>query len=198
MFSASLLATFRILFFKAGPQDFPFDQSPRLTRVVTVLALLANVLFLGAVLPPVVAVVASAASIAAMALVIRLVLGSRKMLNRFQQTFNAMLATSTVLTLAMTPGGVMLAPVLIKFYDDLDKNPDLAQHPELWPHSPEVSWASTLIMLLMLWQFAVTTRIFRQSAEVTLGRGLMAALMMVIAIKALSDIASSVAMLLGH
>lgn len=166
MFSQTLEATVRILFLRAGPQDFPFVNG--LTPVLLGLAVLANALVFSRVLPPPMALGIAVAMVAAMAMVTRTILRMRNLANRFQQTFNALLATSAVLTFALLPGFSQLAPQVL----------ELAKHPELLdkPDAIHVSGIAVFFMnLINCWNFVVTAHIFRNAAGVNLWIGMVIA-----------------------
>lgn len=162
MFVQVINATLRILFFRAGPQDFPF--APGLTQACVALAAVANALVFSQVLPLPMSVAMAAAMVAAVALVTHSVLKARKFSNRFQQTFNALLATTSVLTLALLPPFVQVAPQII----------ELAKHPELLGNPDAVHLSAVALFFMNLvnfWNFAVTAHIFRHAAGVNLWIG---------------------------
>lgn len=162
MFSQIITVTLRILFFRAGPQDFPYVQG--LTLICTVSAAAANALVFSQVLPISMALAMSVAMVGAVALVTQSVLKARKFENRFQQTFNALLATTAVLTLALLPFFAQLAPQIL----EITKNPDLLNHPE----AVTIPMAAVFfINLVNFWNFAVTAHIFRHAAGVNLWVG---------------------------
>ncbi|MGH8456790.1 MAG: hypothetical protein ACRETW_06260 [Stenotrophobium sp.] len=166
MFAQTLNATVRILFLRAGPQDFPYAAG--LTPVLTGLAIAANALVFSRVLPPAMALGVAAAMVAGMALVTRAILRLRNFANRFQQTFNALLATSAVLTLALLPGFTQLAPQIL----------EIAKHPELIdkPGAVQISGIAVFFMnLINFWNFVVTAHIFRHAAGVNLWIGMLIA-----------------------
>lgn len=163
MLSSVLQATLRILFFRAGPQDFPYAQG--LTPALIALAASANAVMLAQVLPMTIAVAMAAGMVGAMALVTRGVLRARDMMNRYQQTFNALLATTAVLTLMVLPVFVQMAPVVMQ----IAKNPQLLETPEaVQVPTFGVFWMN----LINFWNFAVTAHIFRNAAGVNLWVGL--------------------------
>lgn len=169
MFAQILAITFRLLGFRAGPQDFPFD--PRLTTPLVLFAGTANLLVFVQVLPLASAVAMAAAMVGGMALVTRSMLRARGVPERFNQTFNALLATSGVLTAALLPLFVQLIPGLQQIAD----NPDLLNDPEaIRPLMPQgIVFAMNL---LNFWNFAVTAHIFRHAGNVNLWLGLIIAL----------------------
>lgn len=163
MLSSVLNATFRILFFRAGPEDFPYAKG--LTLWCIAAATGANAAMLAQVLPVPIAVAMALAMIGATALVTRSVLRVRDLLNRFQQTFNALLATTAVLSLALLPVFVQLAPIVM----EVAKNPEVLANPDaVKVPAFGVFWMN----LLNFWNFAVTAHIFRHSAGVNLWVGL--------------------------
>lgn len=158
MFASASNATLKILFGQAGPSDFPYDPSHRLTVACLALAVLANAALASYLRSPAIALVSATVNIAFMALFTRFCLARAKMENRFQQTFNAVLATSGLLTLAMVPFFAKLAPVLIEMAELLAKNPDLANQPDKLPQPP--GGAVAMLLLLGIWQIVVLCRIF--------------------------------------
>ncbi|MGH8504566.1 MAG: hypothetical protein ACRETM_01210 [Stenotrophobium sp.] len=166
MFAQTLEATVRILFLRAGPQDFPYASG--LTPALVALAVLANGLVFSRVLPPPMALGIALAMVAALAMVTRSILRMRDVLNRFQQTFNALLATTAVLTLALLPGFTQMAPQIL----------ELAKHPELLekPDAVHISGIAVFFMnLINFWNFIVTAHIFRHAANVNLWVGIVIA-----------------------
>jgi hypothetical protein len=166
MYAQALLVTLRMLVFRNGPQDFPYAAG--LTPVLAALAVAVNSLVFSRVLPPPMAVGMAVALVVAIAFVTRVVLRLRKLENRFQQTFNALLATSAVLTLALLPPIAQVAPQIL----------ELARHPELLNKPDAVPLAAGpvfMMNLLNFWNFAVTGHIFRHAANVSLWVGLLLA-----------------------
>lgn len=162
MFAQVLSATLRILSFRAGPEDFPFDASRRLTAICLIFALLVNTLFVALLSPLIFAFVSAAMNVGLLALLTRSALAARKLDNRFQQTFNALLLTTSLLTLAMTPFWAQLAPILLEIARLASKNPDLLNHPEQWPQMSGL--ANFLLAALGFWQIAVIGHIFYRAA----------------------------------
>jgi FtsH-binding integral membrane protein len=158
-FAQSFRATLRILAFRAGPQDFPFDA--RLQTPLIALAMLANALIFSQVLPLATSLAMALAMVGATALVTRSILRTRKAPERFQQTFHALLATGATLTLLLYPLFVQVAPVLR----------ELAAHPEQLETGTPIALPAPLVWasnLLNFWNFAVTAHIFRHAANVKL------------------------------
>jgi hypothetical protein len=165
MLTKALLITLRILFFRAGPEDFPYDQTPRLSLACMGFALVATAAFLSlrASLP--VALLSSALNIGMLALAMRGALAARKLQNRFQQAFNALLTTTSVLTLVTLPFFARLLPVALELNEKLAKNPDLAQQPDQFaPMISGVAGSFMAFLLLGLWQLAVIGYVFYKAA----------------------------------
>ncbi len=93
-----------------------------------------------------------------LALLTRGTLAARKLDNRFQQTFNALLVTTSLLTLAMTPFWAHLAPVLLEILQLVNKNPEAINHPDQWPQMSGT--ANFLLGAQGFWQIAVLGHIF--------------------------------------
>lgn len=167
--SAAVAATLRILAFRAGPQDFPFDR--RLQMPLIAFAAFANALIFSQVLPLATSLAMALAMVGATALVTRSLLRSRKVPERFQQTFHALLASGATLTLLLYPLFVQVAPVLR----------ELAAHPEQLESGTPIALPAPLVWasnLLNFWNFAVTAHIFRNAANVNLWLGFVIALLL--------------------
>lgn len=151
-------ATLKILLFRAGPEEFPYDPGRNLTLACLGFGVLANAALLLFLMPPLAALFGGIANVGFLALFTRLTLAARKLDNRFQQTFNALVVSGAVLTLLMVPFFAKLAPVLAQIAELLAKNPELAKHPEKLPTPP--SMPIMVLMMLGTWQIAVISRIF--------------------------------------
>jgi hypothetical protein len=167
MYAQVLAATLRIIGFRAGPQDFPFDQ--RLTPPLMLLAGGANALLFVQVLPLPTALLMAAAMVGGTALVTRSVLRARAVPERFNQTFNALLATALALTLLMLPLFAQVAPLLREFAG----KPELLEQPDALKLPQGVVF---MMNLVNFWNFALTAHIFRHAANVQLWLGVIIAL----------------------
>lgn len=167
MFQSVLNATVNLLLFRIGPQDFPYDIN--LTRVLVPTAALANYAVLAMALNPVVAAAMSIAVVMGTAMAAHLILRARKLEARFMQTYHAMLAVSTVLTLALVLPFAQIAPELEK----------LAQNPEAMDGATLdiPGWAALTMNGLNIWNFVVNAHILRHAAGVGIGGGLLMALL---------------------
>ena len=180
--NASLLqqaaaVTLRILLFRAGPQDFP--HVPQLVVPLPLAAVAAYFVLFAVVLPAGPSLVLGVLSVAALALVTHSLLSARKVVNRFQQTYHALITTGLVLTIASIPPMAALAPAL----KQIAANPDLLQQPGS-VESPAL--ASLLLNLLNIWNFAVYAHIFRHAAETRLMTGVLIALFVVLSVLLIS------------
>ena len=169
MLQSVLIVTANLLLFRAGPQDFPYD--PRLTGWLVPIAVLANYFVLSLALPPILAGAIGLAVVVALSFATRLYLRTRKLESRFMQTFHALLAVSTVMTLALMLPFSEIAPELEKF---------AAMNPGATDPMPEIrvpAWAAFSMNLLNVWNFAVNVHIFRQAGNSSLAVGLLVALL---------------------
>jgi hypothetical protein len=165
MLTKAMLITLRILVFRAGPEDFPYDQSPRLSLACMGFALVATAAFLSLRGSLPLAVLGAVLNIGMLALAMRATLAARKLQNRFQQAFNALLTTTSVLTLLTLPFFAQLLPVAQELAAKLAKNPDLAQQPDqLAPMVSGVAGSFMAFLLLGLWQLAVIGYVFYKAA----------------------------------
>lgn len=168
MFVTVLHATLRLLLFRAGPQDFPYD--PGLSRWLVPLGVAANALVFGTVLPPPMALAMGAAMIGGLHLCTRSLLRLRKLEARYTQTFHALVASGSVLTLALLPAMLQVAPLLV----------ELASREQPLPPGTrlELPAGPALMMnVLNLWAFAVNAAIYRQAADFKLPLALLATLL---------------------
>lgn len=165
MFAQAATITLRILSFKAGPQDFPF--LPSLTQMLAPLAVLAMYLEYRYTLPPATALAQSLAALGALALFTWQLLRLRNLQPRFQQTFNALLATGLVLTLLLLPAVAMLAPTVKQ----------LAEQPNLMGTLQVPVLPTLLAAFLSLWNLAVSAHIYRHALNIGPGMAITAALL---------------------
>lgn len=168
MFRAVVAATLNLLFFRAGPEDFPFDIG--LTRVLLPLALLCNYAVFVMVLPPGLSVAMALAMIGGVAVATRIVLRARRLDARFMQTWHALLATGSVLTLALAPPFAQIAPEFAK----LAANPELLQDKTA---SPLPAGPVFIMNAINVWNFAVSAHIYRHAANVNIWIGALLALL---------------------
>ncbi|HZR36419.1 MAG TPA: hypothetical protein VFA75_13685 [Nevskia sp.] len=189
----------RILFFRSGPEDFPYDKGRALSTACIAFGVLVNaaVAMVSAqaalemhalpAMPSLLFMLAvGTAAVLAMGLFTRLALQARQLDNRFQQTFNALLVTSSILSLVMVPPIRVLIPLLgvaEQLRARLEAHPELANDPATLSALPPWSLLVTLLLpWLLIWQFAVTTFIYRRAANVQTGGGILIALLCLLSI----------------
>lgn len=199
MLPQAFWTSLRILFFRAGPEDFPFDPGRGLGVACIAFGLIANsalamsmgelALRMHAVheMPSTALVIAvGVASVLAMGLFTRLTLQVRQLENRYQQTFNALLVTSSITSLALVPLVHLLAPMLgtaQEMSEKLAEHPELANDPATLAALPPWSMLLTLVLpWVVVWQFAVTTFIYRRAANVHTGGGVLIAVLCLLSI----------------
>lgn len=196
MFIEALRVSLRILFFRAGPDDFPFDATPRLTRECAGLAVAVFALWWAVVMPAIPALLAAAVTVAAMWAVTRVVLNMRKLENRVPQTLNALLLVNALLTLAMLPAFAALAPPMLELLDKLQADADLANHPEKWPPMP--TGASLWLDILAIWQLIACARVYGRAANTSGFGGLLLTLLSMLAMGMFVAAASPLMALFGR
>jgi hypothetical protein len=195
MFTAALRCATSILFFRAGPQDMPFDTGHDLTRRCVAFTLVAFALFSVVLLSPLAAVLVAALSVLGLGLSTRAALALRKLESRFQQTFNALLLTNALLMLAMTPLLMILAPTMVEVWQRLMHDPTLAEHPEKLPQIPQIP--TLLFDILGIWQFAVCARVYGQATGGGMFSGVLTAILCFFAMTLFVMFASPLIGLLG-
>lgn len=164
MLFSALRTSLAIVFLRAGPQDMPFDNTPRLLRETLLFTLACYAAFWMVQFSVLAAIMASLLVIMAQWLSVRAILATRNLQNRFQQTLMALLLSNALLTLPMIPFFAMLAPSLREWFDQLQQHPELMDHPEKLPLPPP---GPTLVFYLLgLWQFVISVRIFGGAMEV--------------------------------
>jgi len=207
MLPQAFWTSLRILLFRAGPEDFPYDASKRLSVACIAFGVLVNAALavvaaeMGVLVkaltetPPFWAdLVLGAVSVAAMGLFTRVALRARQLESRFQQTFNALLVTSSTLGLLMVlPIRQLLPflPVAQELSKKLTANPDLVNNPSVMSALP--GWTllfSLMIPALLGWQFAVSAFIYRRAANTKAGGGIFIALLCVLTVLSFKDIFS--------
>lgn len=198
MLTQAFRISLRILFFRAGPEDIPYDNGRGLTAACMVFGVLANAALgamlaqaavltkeLGAQPPAYALVLLGVATVLALALFTRLALQARKLDNRYQQTFNALLLTSSLLSLLMILPLALVMPHMAAMVEFSQK---VQGHPQaIDPNTPLPFPAWTALVFLavpwiFLWQFAVTSWIYRRAADTHIAGGILIAALCVLAV----------------
>jgi hypothetical protein len=162
-------AIVNLMLFRQGPQDFPWDG--RIHPGLVMLAGLAIALRLALAMPIGVAAVTAMAYVGALATGARIVLRTRRLDNRFQQTYHALVATMGAFNLMMLWPFAEIAPALAQLMTAAEAGKSTADvHVDL----PMASVG--LIAFLEIWSLAVWAWIFRHAADVSAGSGLFIAL----------------------
>ena len=182
MLQQAAIVALRILLFRAGPQDFP--HAPQLVATLPALTACAYFAFWAIVLPPGAAVVIALAGVGALALVTHSLLGARRVPNRFQQTYHALLATTGILTLALILPAVALAPAM----KEIMANPELLKQPEKLQVSTVASYT---VNVVEVWAFAVYAHIFRHATDARMMVGVVIALFAVASVTVLVMVAAA-------
>ena len=207
MLPQAFWTSLRILLFRAGPEDFPYDSGKQLSLACAAFGVLVNTAL--AALMGQVAVVMKAltatpplwadimlgvVSVAAMGLFTRVALRARQLESRFQQTFNALLVTSSILGLLLAFPILQLLPFLPVAQDLRSKllaNPDLVNDPAAM--SAVTGWTMLfwlMMLVLPVWQFAVTSFIYRRAANTRTSGGIFIALLCLLTVMSFKDIFS--------
>ena len=184
MLSQIASVTLRLMFFRAGPQDLPFN--PALTRVLVVIALLANAVLASITLSPGLAVLSAIGAIFGLSVATRTLLRLRKLENRYHQTFHALLTTSIAFAALMLLPMSQLMPQIL----EVVKNPELMKQ---GPEAIKLPGAAVMMFdLLVIWNFAVTAAIYRQAAGLRLASGILVALIISLSLLMFVGMATSV------
>lgn len=166
--------TLRLLLFRAGPQDFPHARV--LVAWLPAVAIAAYFAVFSVLLPRSASLVLAAVSVGALAFVTHSLLSARRVANRFQQTFHALLATGAVITLASIPPMQALAPSILQ----------MAQDPQNAAAVQASPLASLALNALNIWNFFVYAHIFRHATDTRLWTGALIALFVVFSVLLLS------------
>lgn len=174
MFATLFALAPRLLLFRAGPQDLPF--STQLTPWLIAFVVFANLTVTGQLLPLPLVTLMAALGIAATGLVTHAFLRARNLVNRYNQTFNALLLSGGVLLLLMAPLFTFAVPML----KAITANPELLQQPDaLMKLRPPVI-VNLLLDLLFFWNFAITAHIYRHAGDMRMGGGVLMALVLLL------------------
>lgn len=167
MLSQVLQATLNLLLFRIGPQDFPYHVG--LMRTLLVPSLAIHYAVFVQVLPAPMAAIMAGLLIGSLALTTRWLLKLRKLEGRFQQTYNALLASGAVLMAFLAVPFSQVAPQLVAIAtapDPIAANTSL-QLP---------TTAALLMNMINFWSFAVSANIYRHAANFNIAFGALAAI----------------------
>ncbi len=173
MFQSVLNATLNLMFFRGGPQDFPYH--PPLTGVLVPLTVLVNFWVLAQALPAFMAGGASLAIVIGTAYAARMLLKFRGKNERFIQTYHSLLVVSALSTLLIWYPFAEIGPEMRRIALD----PEAVERGEtlVIPF-----WAAASMNLVNIWAFVVNANIFRQSGEMGYAASLLVAMLMTMTI----------------
>lgn len=167
--------TLQILFFRAGPQDFPY--SPQLTRATALICMLMTTVLLQLFVPLAIALTVSVSSIAVLASLSQTLLNLRKLPNRFDQTFGALTSAGIAFCILMLPIMIQTAPSFLKIIND----PALLERVRAGdsdqfqlPVAIALGWD-----IVFFWSVAVFANIFRQAADFSVAAGVLTVMVLV-------------------
>jgi hypothetical protein len=175
MLAPALSTALRILAFRAGPQDFPY--SPRLAQSAAGLMLLVSFLQYQFTLPAAQAAVQALASTAVFAGFTGALLSARRLQSRTAQTLSSLFLTGALISLLLLPALAELAPLMLR----------IAQDPKIAEAEPLPPGPALMVLVLSLWNFAVSANIFRHALNATRLAGAAAALLAAIVTVTLSS-----------
>ena len=165
MLAQAATVTARILRFRAGPQDFPYSAA--LTRTIVAATLITSFLQYRLTLATFPALVHAVVSVAVLAAFTWQLLRLRKLESRAQQTVNSLFITGSALTLLLLGPLAAIAPQMLK----IAENPDLAATEPL-PALPMLA-----VLVLSLWNLAVSANIYRHALNLNLAIGVAVSLL---------------------
>lgn len=169
MFPHALRVSLSLLLFRGGPADFPYSVA--LSRGSAALAVVASLLLMAPLIPWPLAVAASVGGVAGLAFFTRTLLRARRLENRLVQTLGAQYLCGALLALAMVPAVQALAPVMAEMLRDPAALQRLREGQTPAVDAP--GWATLWSDLLFFWSLAVSVRINRLAADLSLAPGIL-------------------------
>jgi len=205
MLTQALTSAVRILLFRAGPQDFPFSDDPRLPRFCVAAALAADFALYALGAPPLPALIAALAVVATLAFYTRMLLRLRQLDNRAPQTVNALLLSGALLTTLMLYPMSTLQPMTQAIMHLVETNPELANDTAklqaLVAKTQQENGGtamSAVLLMLVVWQFAVMSHIFRNALQIGLFGGIAVTLLCAFNLMVVQTVAGQFGAALGH
>lgn len=184
MLAQAFQATLQILLFRAGPEDFPYAEDGRYDRPCQALGVIATAALFGLVQPLPLAIIDGLVATAIVSVYVRLVLRLRGLDARVQQTRNALLASGSLLLLALAIPMATVMPVMMGFLDTLSEAQKAsgsgaapALTPEQMPQIPV--FQGVLIDLLGLWFAASLTHVLARATGIPRFAAAMMALLLI-------------------
>lgn len=184
MLAQAFQATLQILLFRAGPEDFPYAEDGRYDRPCQALGVIATTVLFGLVQPLPLALIDGLIATAVVSVYVRLVLRLRGLEARVQQTRNALLASGSLLLLALTIPMAAVMPVMMEFLGTLSDAQNAAGGtappaltPEQMPQVPVMQ--GVLIDLIGLWFAASLTHVLARATGIPRFAAAMMALLLI-------------------
>jgi len=199
MLNQTLSATLRILFFQAGPQDFPYDA--RIARWLIPAAIAASVCYSMLMNSFAASLLLSVVGVLTLGITTQAVLRVRHLEPRFQQTFHSLLATDALLNLMVIPSMSQMVPsinAMIAAASDSSGATQAATQ-QLIEQPPPL--ATLVTMVVLIWSAAVSVKIYREAAELRMPFGIAIAIGILIMVKLFGNAVASVVLYLmglGH
>lgn len=169
MFPQALRVTLALMLFRSGPQDFPY--SLQLSRTCAAIAVLSSLLLMAPLIPLPLALAAASGGVIGLAFFTRTLLRARKLENRLVQTLGAQYLAGALFAFAMWPAFQALAPELARLLGDPAAMDSLRAGQPLKLDPP--GWATLVSDLLFFWSLAVSVRINRMAADLSVPVGLL-------------------------
>lgn len=199
MLNQTLSATLRILFFQAGPQDFPYDA--RVARWLIPAAIAASTCYSMLLYSFAGSLILSVVGVMTLAVTTLAILRVRHLESRFQQTFHSLLATDALLNLIVIPSMSQMLPAInamIAAASDTSDGTQVASQ-QLIEQPPPL--ATLVTMVVLIWSAAVSVKIYREAAELRMPFGIAIAIGILIMVKLFGNAVASVVLYLmglGH
>jgi len=164
MFAHALRVTLALALFRGGPQDFPY--SVPMSRAAAAIAVASSLLLMAPLAPLPMALAAALGGAGGLAFFTRSLLRARGMENRLAQTLGAQYLAGSLFALAMWLPFQAMAPSFLALMQDPDAMAKLSQGTP--PAAEAPAWAALLSDLLFFWSIAVSVRINRLAAELSM------------------------------
>ena len=185
MLAQAFQTTLQILLFRAGPEDFPYAEDGRYDTACRVLGVVATAVLFGLVQPLPLAVLDGVVATLVVGLYVKLVLRIRGLEAREQQTRNALLASGSLLMLALALPMAAVMPQMQQFLETMaaaqrDAASGAAPKeiaPEQMPQVPVL--IGLAIDLLGLWFAAGATHVLSRATGIPRFAAAMMALLMI-------------------
>lgn len=164
MFAHALRVTLALLLFRGGPQDFPY--SVPLSRAAAAIAVSSSLLLMAPLAPLPMALAAALGGAGGLAFFTRSLLRARRLENRLAQTLGAQYLAGALFAFAMWLPFQAMAPSFLALMQDPEAMEKLRLGTPPAVEAP--AWAALLSDLLFFWSIAVSVRINRLAADLSM------------------------------